>query len=236
MLICSSRTSCFVRILRYNPFFHSNKQLQDEIAPVRSRLRSKESEKNKLRSLGAEEEERLNNVVNTFMGSVMELKSVMTEIEEYAARNKSDGLEEQKRKSDELKDKISDKQRHIEKLQPAIEDLAKSIEDQERHRKNLKENIDLINSRKKIEELEKTIGKLEEEVSNVKGHDTCYDDMEGLSRRKQSVDTETAELQGRRREIMGHVRSIEVCDILVCFYCFPWKGDCDLFLALRKKI
>ena len=95
-------------------------------------------------------------------------------------------------------------------LTQAVELLLKAVDDQERHKKNLKENIELIHSSQRIEELKKEVDILEKRVSSVEGHDTVYDDIDGLRARKESILKCTARLEGRRGEILESIRSIKV--------------------------
>jgi DNA repair protein RAD50 len=163
-----------------------------------------------MRALAAEEEEKLNGTLNSFVGAVNDLKEVTRQIDEYNDSSNEDDLNQVSRKEEELVEKAKDKQSQIETLQPALDRLAKAVDDQERHKKNLKENIDLILSRQRIDALEIEIEKLDEAASSVEGHDTCYDDLESLTSRKQKTMSSIARLEGRRGEILESIRSLKV--------------------------
>jgi DNA repair protein RAD50 len=113
-------------------------------------------------------------------------------------------------KAYELDERKTEKQLEIESLQPDLDRLVKAVDDQERHKKNLKENIDLIISGQRIEELEKVITKLKQEASNVEGHDTCNEDFQRMSSRKEKMLSSKARLQGRRGKIVESIRSLKV--------------------------
>ena len=108
--------------------------------------------------------------------------------------------------------KAKEKRSQISSLQPDLDQLAKAVDDQERHKKNLKENIDLIASRQRVATLEDEIAKLEEQYSNVEGHETCQDDLDSLTSRKQKSLSSIARLEGRRGEIVESIRSLKVSE------------------------
>jgi DNA repair exonuclease SbcCD ATPase subunit len=163
-----------------------------------------------MRTFGSEEEEKLNSTLNSFTGAVQDLKAVAGQIDEYNQSSSEESFEQVTKKAEMLAEKGEKKLSEIQKLQPELDRIGKAVEDHERHKKNLKENFDLISSGQRIEELEKEVAKLEEASSNVEGHETCYDDIESLTSRKQDVTSSIARLEGRRGEILESIRGLKV--------------------------
>lgn len=185
-------------------------QLQDELAPLAQRRKSKETEISRLKALASEDEERLRSTKESFIGALKELKAIGRQIEEYQSSTAEDELANVERKKAEFAAKTKEKNSQLKALQPQLDRILKAVEDQERHKKNLKENIELINSTQLIEELKKEIAKLEEKAATVEGHETVYDDIESLRARKEEILKAAARLEGRRAEILESVRSIKV--------------------------
>ena len=106
--------------------------------------------------------------------------------------------------------KIQDKQKQINSLKPELGSLLKAIEDQESHKKNLKENIDVINANNAINALSKHISHLEEKAAGICGHDTLFQDIACLRSQRESIIKSTARLEGRRGEILESIRTVKV--------------------------
>lgn len=172
--------------------------------------RSKETEKNRLQALASEDEERLRSTKASFTSALKELKDIGQHIEEYQSSTAEDELANVERKKAEFAEKTKEKNAQLNALRPKLESVLKAVEDQERHKKNLKENIELINSTRLVEQLKKEISKLEEKAATVEGHETVYDDIESLRARKEENLKATARLEGRRGEILESIRSIKV--------------------------
>lgn len=162
-----------------------------------------------MRALNAEEEERLSSTANNFIAAVKELKEIGGQIDEYASSGTEDELANFDQKLATFREKAKTKSDQVREIQPQLAALTKAVDDQERHKKNLKENIELIGSKQRIGELEKEIDALERKASTVDGHDTVFDDMSALKARKEGFMKSTARLEGRRGEVLESIRSIK---------------------------
>jgi DNA repair protein RAD50 len=178
-----------------------------------------------MRAFNNEEEERLSSTVNSFIAVVKDIRGVMKQIDKYVVSSNEDELGNVVRKSEELVEKEKQKQSQLEQMQPELDSIVKAVDDQQRHKKNLKENIELIASGQRIEELQKEITKLEYDATNVEGRDTCYDDMEGLGKRKQEIMNAVARLEGRRGEILESIRSLKVSSKGLKYEFNDWSCD-----------
>ena len=163
-----------------------------------------------MRSLGNEEEQRLNDTLNDFSNAVHRLKQTTKRIEEYKETNNESEFERCTQKSEELLDKANQYQSRIQAKQPDLDRLEKAIGDQESHKTNLEENIELIGSREKLKVLHTDIEKLEKSKSRVQGADTCNDDMERLGNREKEIDKAIARLEGSRMQILDNIRQQKV--------------------------
>jgi len=182
-------------------------KLKDATAPLRQKEREKQNERKRMRALGEEEEQRLNDAVNSFSNEVVKLKSITEDIDRYKESNNEEEFDRVSRKSEELLDRSNQVQSRIESKQPDLDRLNKAIADQESHKKNLQQNMELIASGKKIEAMKESIAKLEEDAGKVEGQDTCDEDWDRLTTRKQDILSSIARLEGRRGEIVENIRS-----------------------------
>lgn len=176
---------------------------------MKQRVEAKEQQKARAQKLLEEEETSIRETSNKFASSVESLNEVVTSIKEFENSNTAGEVEKLENKREDLGEKVKAKRKEYSGLKPELERLSKIVDDQEREYKNLEENIQLLESTEKIRLLEKDLEKLEEEMSNVEGSETADQDIERLSQRKEALITENAELEGRRREIVENMRSLE---------------------------
>ncbi len=163
-----------------------------------------------MRALNNEEDDRISSTMNSFIGAVKELRSIDSTIERYQSSTTEDELLNVDRKSAEFVKKAEEKKEQLNAIVPELDRLVKAVEDQERCKKNLKENIEIIIAKDVIEKLVEDISRLEGKLANMDGHETVYDDIAGLRSRRELIIMTTATLEGRRGEILESVRSIKV--------------------------
>jgi DNA repair protein RAD50 len=148
--------------------------------------------------------------LNSFVSDVSNLKELSKQVDEYMASDTEKDLSQISSKRDTIVEKMKAKEAEIRKMQPDVDRLNKAVADQENHKKNLAENIDLIHSGQRIDELEKEIAALDEEAGKVEGSDACNEDWDRVAERKQVLLSAQARLEGRRGEIVESVRSLKV--------------------------
>eukprot|EP00934_Nitzschia_sp_Nitz4_P008970 Nitzschia sp. Nitz4//scaffold260_size33533//17430//22260//NITZ4_007879-RA/size33533-augustus-gene-0.12-mRNA-1//1//CDS//3329544683//8960//frame0 len=185
------------------------KKLQEEIAPLKQKSKSKETEKSRMRALNNEEDERLSATLSSFCAAVKELTELRSEIELYLASGTEEELSTFEVQADTLSEKAKKKEAEVAGIQPRLDTLVKEVEDQEHHKKNLKENIELIQSKDRISDLKREVSQLEGSASNVDGHETVYEDIEVLNSRKEKIVKATAHLEGRRGGVVDSIRAIK---------------------------
>jgi DNA repair protein RAD50 len=167
-----------------------------------------------MRSAANETDRNLQMEVSQFHSDVKQLRDLVQQIDSYTKSNKSDDL---KRLSDEIKrvcDRMAERKQRLLDSQPELESARNKVLDQERHRKNLKQNIDIMESSTRIKDLKKTIARLEEKRMNIEGVNTAYEEFETLKANKLKMIEDKARLDGRFSEIAESIRSIKVCIML----------------------
>ena len=185
-------------------------QLQEQLAPLAQKQKSVELEKSRMRALNNEENERISSIQNSFVLAVKEVRVIDSNIEAYVSSTSQDELTRAKLQRTECDKKIDGKQKQLNSFKPELDSLLRAIEDQESHKKNLKDNIDVINGNNAIQALDKHILQLEEKATSINGRDTLFQDIESLRSKRESIIKSTARLEGRRGEILESIRSIKV--------------------------
>jgi uncharacterized protein YlxW (UPF0749 family) len=112
-------------------------QLQEQIAPLLSKIKTKETEKDRLRKFGNEEDKRLNDALNSFDSDYQSLIGVSRKIDEYAESNKPQESERLDAKISKIRAGAREKQKELQALQPSIRSAENTVNDQERHKKNI---------------------------------------------------------------------------------------------------
>jgi chromosome segregation ATPase len=163
-----------------------------------------------MRNLGTEEEEELRKATQQLRMLENEIEELQKQIDDFDCQNDADSLDRIKNKSFELAAQRKEKEERVGKIQPDLDRLKKALDDQERHKKNLNRNINVISLNSRIRDIKKEIGSLQEAAANVAGHETAYDDAQRLRNRETEIAQMNARLEGRRGEIYENIRSFKV--------------------------
>ena len=191
-------------------FVQQDAKLQDELAPLEQKEKSKEQEKQRLRKMNEEEYERHSETLSNFLQLAGELKDLVMKIEQYEDSTNEEELASIGNRTETLAKKREDKLKAISRMNPELQQLEKAIEDQDAYKRNLRDNLDIISTTQRIKQLEKDLDSLKVESNNIEGHETVYDDFESLRNRQTTTGKAIARLEGRRGEILESIRSAKV--------------------------
>lgn len=139
-----------------------------------------------------------------------QFRELQRQIDDFDSRNDSNALERINNQIEGFQSKRKEKEINAAKIQPHLDRLKKALDDQERHKKNLVENINLLDLTAEIRDLKRELENLQESAQEVEGRDTAKDDIRNLQRRKNKLDQQNARLEGRRGEIHENIRSFKV--------------------------
>lgn len=184
-------------------------QLSDQIAPLNQRIEAKEGQKSRARRLAEEEEMRISSTSTAFNNDVTALQNIVDSIEEYEKSNSQDDVQRLEAKREILAKKDKRKNEEIERMEPDLNRLAKIVDDQELQRKNLEDNIKIIQSQQKVNELEKELAAIEEEKECVDGRESLGEDQERLRKRNDELIARKARLEGKRGVIVDTIRGLK---------------------------
>lgn len=173
---------------------------QHVICPQRDRMR-KHSE---------DQEDEIRKTTEKLKMFENEVRELQRQIEDFDNRNDADTLERIRRQSENFKSQRKEKEVNISKIQPHLEQLKKALDDQERHKRNLKENLNLLDLQSQIRDIKRELKSLKESAGKIRGRDTAKEDIQNLQRRKTKLGKQNARLEGRRGEIHENIRSMKV--------------------------
>lgn len=162
-----------------------------------------------MRNLAEEEEKSITDTLNAFTNSVGSLREIVHSIDVYNTSNSGDAADRYEKESNELALKSKEKSNEYANLKPSLERLTKMVDDQERQKKNLANNIELMQSLQSTASLNKDILELDDKISRVEGRETCGEDADRLDNQKLELTTEKARFEGRRGEIMQSIQGLK---------------------------
>ena len=185
-------------------------QLQDQIGPLKSKIRAKEAEKQRLRTQGNEEERNLQTLASQFDNDIKRLDYLVRQIDAFLESSKSDELEELSSTIAKTVSRIEERKQRMLEVKPELDAARAAVLDQERHKNQLRQNIDILEAKMRLSKLENEINRLELKRDSIDGHETAHDDYVTLKSSKDKLNEDKARLDGRFSEIAESIRSLKV--------------------------
>jgi DNA repair protein RAD50 len=179
------------------------------IGPLKTKVRAKETERARVRSAGNNEERILQTQLSQFDNDVKQLRALVDQIDVYYNSSKSDELERLTSTIAKIAGNIQSRKQRVDSIQPELEAVRSAVLDQERHKKNLKQNIDILESKSRMAELEKEVLTLEKDLGKIQGRETVYDDYAKATKMQEKLKQDQARLDGRFSEIVESLRSLK---------------------------
>lgn len=184
-------------------------QLQDQLVPLMRRIETKTRDKDRSRSLRESEVKERQTALFDFQAEVKDLRRLTSLIESFQASGKLKQLEDHAGKVSEVLEKIEANRKAKRELAPQLARATASVENQEREKKLLRDNIDLITEEEKIKKFDENIEKLNEELSSIEGADEARGKLDVAETCKQKRVSEKARLEGRWMEVVEKIRSLK---------------------------
>jgi chromosome segregation ATPase len=192
-------------------------QLNEHSAALRPKLRAKELEKSKQRQQAKDEEERLSDLVNTFVGEFSSINNVEVEIKRSADIQEESNLailSEKLSKLDQKKDEREDK---IAALDIELQRAIRSINDQDTQRKLIQGSIEVMHLRSRLQDLKKEMSGLREDLEQIEGHAVATKEFNSSTERKEQLLDQKARLEGRRGGFVDQIRTLKVSALVIDF-------------------
>ena len=185
-------------------------QLSDQVAPLQAKKKKKETEKHKLRSHASEEDQSLQSTLSQFDSDVKGLQNLAGQINVFLNSDLPQEMEHISSKVAKILDRVSARKGDLLNLEPALEAVKRAVDDQERHKKSLKQNIDILEAGERIKILEQEITDLEDKRGQIQGHDTVYDEYEIAKKRREELQQKKANYDGRFASHVEQIRALKV--------------------------
>jgi predicted nucleic acid-binding Zn-ribbon protein len=186
------------------------KVLQDQIAPLNKKISAKKTEQERTRALGEEGEERLSKEVSAFDADVKVLRNLNKEVRDFEESSAAEDLESISSKVQAVLDQIEKKQQDAKDLEPRLEETKNAVNDQERHKKQLIQNIEIVEAGELIVELNRDIEKLERKRKEIEGLDTVNEEHEAAIKGEKELQEKKYRTEGRFSEVVEQIRSTKV--------------------------
>ena len=184
-------------------------QFQDQLVPLTRQIENLSREKERSRSARESEEKERQSSLFDFQAEVKDLRRLTSVIESFEASDKMQRLEEHAGKVSDVLKKIKDKQKEKDELAPQLREATASVENQERQKKLLRENIDLINEERKIKSTDEEIERLQEDLGKIEGADEASEKVRKGEASIQKRLGEKARIEGRWMEVVEKIRSLK---------------------------
>jgi len=201
-------------------------QLGDQLTPIQQKIKKKEAERDRLRSHSSDETERLSKALNDFCSEVKNLHNLTREIDEYAASDESGRLEEVEKQLATAAKRIGERKKDLGEMQSELDKVKNLVKDQERRKKDLQNNIQILAGMEDIKKTEKEIKEKDEEFNSIPGANAVDEQCEKLSKKKSKLVERKAQTDGRRSEVVERLRSLKVSILL--FIRSYGLGSCNI--------
>jgi DNA repair protein RAD50 len=189
--------------------FYHFLQLQDQLAPLTRRIDAKTREKDRTRSLKDSEVNSRQNALLEFQGDAKELHRLTKAVDEFSGSTKPQELERIADQVSLVLARIEKKGEELRALGPELESARTAVQDQNRHKKMLRENIDIMESEVAIKENTARIQQLQEKLASVEGGETAADDYRSAQHAKEKRVADKNRLEGRWHEIVEKIRTLK---------------------------
>jgi len=184
-------------------------KLSDQIAPLNQRIEKKDSEKTRARKLAEDDESQYQSTLSSFNNDATALQNIVDSIEDYEKSKSQDDIGKIEEENNGLIEKSNAKKEELKLLRPKLKKLADIVDDQEQQKKNLDENITLVQSLRKIELYKRELQEIETELAKHESADSLEQDQNRLRRQNQGLNENRARFEGRRGEVIDNQRHLK---------------------------
>jgi DNA repair protein RAD50 len=187
----------------------AEKEIQKSMGPLHEKIKVKEDTKRQQRYATNEQEHHLQDALSQFRNDFNQLREISRQIEEHTSSDKGQkdvDVSSQMTKVLALRNKMV---AELQVLRPELDGLMTAVNDQERHKKQLKANIDVLAANKQIQELEEGINSLQEERESIDGADTASERLSNAKSTKEKQASMKSRIEGRWHEIVEQIRAVK---------------------------
>lgn len=186
-----------------------DKKLDEEMTPLRRQCLAKESDLKRLRASNKMEEDRLNRILNEFTRDAQKFDDLNDKIRRQDESNNSAHQERLNVDLSEIEGSIAEKKSALKEMQPHVELLKKRIDDQDRHRKNIENNIKVFEQRAQEQLLILRKEEFDDHLRHIKESDGVQEKFNAAQSRIRELQDKIARAEGRRSGVKEQVRNLK---------------------------
>jgi len=172
------------------------KKLQDEVVPIRQEVKTKEYHKMRFRSAAMEEEQKFFDIYNQFNNTIQELTAITKQVDEYYGSNKIQSFEDLENELSYITSQLAEQEESMKEMAPKLLALKTCMIDREGHRRNIQNNIELLDMIESSHVLEEELALLGDKLERLEGYDNALDDFEKISKKIRILESEKSRREG----------------------------------------
>lgn len=174
-----------------------------------TKLRSKEHEQKGLRLQSGHVEQELGDSLNSLRADLQRLHELVRMIESNAVSGQ-DELGRLESEMSAIVEAISEKKKELKAVVPDLERARALVKDQDRRKSQLAFNIDIVKAEQEVKRIEKQIAENDALKRSIDGFATVSKVLPEVTKRKEKLVEQRAQIEGRYSEIVERIRSIKV--------------------------
>ena len=142
------------------------------------------------------------------------LDSLNRQIDAYMAESERDVFADTEDKVSAILAAIESSKEELESVRPKLATAQAAIDDQDRQKRQLKSNIEILRLEKDVETLDGKLDRLRTEIGNVPGGATAVAKAESATKEREHLIAERSKNEGRWSEIFEQIRGLKVCSMV----------------------
>mmetsp|Transcript_9009 Transcript_9009/g.11264 ORF Transcript_9009/g.11264 Transcript_9009/m.11264 type:complete len:1428 (+) Transcript_9009:162-4445(+) len=185
------------------------KRLVDQIAPLRQQIKSKEANRNRMRSAAKADEDRMRKNMDSLISDLRSLKSVSQRISGYFRNRSDEELERVIADLTKIDGDICSSKEKLTEMEPRIETLKFQLNEQSRHKKCIEANIKLYDSLENIKRLSEEHSEMHHGVQEISGYETAKGSYKIAEAEKRQKEDQKARSEGRKSGLKDQQRQLK---------------------------
>jgi chromosome segregation ATPase len=163
-----------------------------------------------VRNLGTQEEEGHQSTLSVFKSEVESLQQLTQQINSFTNSDKMKELEQISSKVASILEQAQERKLDLSKVTPKMHALQRAVDDQERHKKMLSQNIDILESTERMETLETEIRDLTSQLDKIDGSATVSNEYKDAKNEKDLLQQKKSNYEGRHSSHMDQYYALKV--------------------------
>jgi uncharacterized coiled-coil DUF342 family protein len=138
------------------------------------------------------------------------LQQLTEQINMFANSDKIRELEQISSKVAKIIEQAQEKKNELSEVVPKMDALHRAVDDQERHKKMLSQNIDILESTERMETLETEIRELAAKLDKIDGCTTVSNEYKNAKNEKEMLQQKKSNYEGRHSSHMDQYYALKV--------------------------